>query len=506
VKWLRENPVWIAVGAVLIVFAGIVGLAAWGQKSQQRETGTATATAQAKLTRKMAVAGTFYPREAESLNTQLEKYLNAAPKKADLNPIRILIVPHAGLDYSGPVAGVGFKQIAGTEIKRVIILGSSHYHQFDEAAVIADGEWETPLGNVEIDDGLAKKIISPGQKIVDDRTVHLEEHSLEMEVIWLKKVLPDFKMVPILVSQPNEELISALAYRIAQNMDEQTLLVISTDLSHYPDYPTANKVDKMTIDAILSGNIETQVRSLPGVETTACGYESLRVGLKVAELLQLDLPQLLKYANSGDVTDNKDRVVGYAAIAIGSKEVKLQTPQLSEAARAEALEIAQTTLVNWVRDKKLPEEINVKNPILTEPLGAFVTINKNGSLRGCIGEFEPAKPLYQVIQEKTVDAASKDLRFNPVTPDELPEITLEISVMTPRQKINDWHQIKLETDGVVLVQGNRSGTFLPQVAKQTKWDLEEFLSELCSQKAGLPKNCYQQPTTEFYVYQAQVFD
>jgi hypothetical protein len=284
-------------------------------------------------------------------------------------------------------------------------------------------------------------------------------------------------------------------------------------LSHYPDYNTANSVDRKTIEAILTAGrpefeqkmAENAAAKQPGVETLACGFQALRVGLEVSQLLKLDPPILLKYENSGDVTSDKSRVVGYAAIGFTGQTVKFAVPEISAQAKKEALEIAHRTLVDFVTDKKLPGEITVKNPELNYPLGAFVTLRKNGDLRGCIGEFEPTRPLYKVIQQKTVDAASDDPRFTPVQASELPQITLEISVMTPRQKIGDWRQIRLGTDGVVIVQGNRSGTFLPQVATDTGWNLEEFLGELCIQKAGLSKNCYQDSKTEIYTYQAQVF-
>jgi AmmeMemoRadiSam system protein B/AmmeMemoRadiSam system protein A len=500
--------------AVVLGTAGVILLSLLWPQPGEKTKGTQEKKPEMAVVRKAAAAGSFYPAKREELDNKLTSLLNKATKKTT-GSLRILIAPHAGLDYSGETSAFAFKQIEGGDYNKIIVLGPSHYHQFDDAALIADGSWETPLGPVEIDNTLAQKILSPEQKIIADPSVHVEEHSLEVQVIWLKKILANFKIVPILVSQPSEELISALAFRIAQNMDEKTLLVVSSDLSHYPNYETANQVDRQTMEAILSGNrtgfeqkmAELAQKKQPGVETLACGYEALRVGLEVAELLKLDAPQLLKYENSGDVTTNKDRVVGYGAIGFTGGELKFYTPPLSEEAKKEALDIAKQTLTNYVVNKKFPEEIKaVKNSVLLEPLGAFVTLRKDGDLRGCIGEFEPAKPLYKVIQQKTIDAASRDYRFNPVTAEELPKITLEISVMTPRQKISDWHQIRLETDGVVLIQGNRSGTFLPQVAKDTKWNLEEFLSELCSQKAGLPKNCYQNPATEFYTYQAQVFE
>lgn len=503
---------------VIVIIGVLIAMTWWSQKLS----GVQTATTKKPVTetiRIMAVSGAFYPSDKNILDEQLDKYLNQAQKKSSTNPLRMMVVPHAGIDYSGETAAYAYKQIENDDYNKVILIGPSHYYAFTDAALLSVGEWETPWGNVPIDSDLAQKILSPDQNIIDDPSEYNNEHSIELQVNFLKKVLGNFKIVPILLSQPSDELISALAYRIALNMDDKTLIVISSDLSHYPDYETANRVDKQTIGAILSGDktiFEQKVAELtkqnnPNTVTYACGYEAIRVGLKIADLLNLDPGILFKYENSGDITaenipSDKSRVVGYGAIGFTGKISNLKIPQLSEEAKKEALNAAKQTLIDFVKNKTLPGDIPAFNQILNDPLGAFITLRKNGELRGCIGEFEPNKPLLKVIREKTVAAASTDPRFDPVTLNELPQITLEISVMTPRQKINDWHQINLGTDGVVVVQGNKSGTYLPQVATDTKWGLEEFLGHLCSEKAGLPTDCYKNPATQIYTYQAQVFE
>lgn len=460
-------------------------------------------------TRRMFAAGGFYPAKAKDLDSTISNLLSQAQRRISPERLRMLIVPHAGLSYSGRTAANAFKQLEGKKYTRVIVIGASHNYKFGHAALDDSEFWETPYGNVEIDKDLENKLLSSREKIIKDREVHIKEHSLELEVIFLKKVLSDFKIVPILVSQPSEELVSALAYKISRNMDDNTLLVVSTDLSHYPNYETANRVDRETIEAILTGKkleLERAFKANSGyVQTTACGYEALRIALKAGELLGLGEATLLRYENSGDVTDNKEKVVGYAVIGFYSGTIELKTLILSLEAKKEALEIAKTVLDNFVRFQKSPDKITPKNQELYEPLGAFVTLKNNGKLRGCIGEFEPSKPLYQVIQEKTIDAASRDRRFNPVTQSELESIDLEISVMEPKKLITDWRSIKLGTDGVVVSQGNKAGTFLPIVGRENKWSLEEFLSELCRQKAGLPADCYNNPATSIYKFSAQEF-
>lgn len=504
----------IVLEIVLVIFAVIIFIAAVSGASQTATNtdGDSGKVQSGQRVRNMAAAGIFYPDKKEGLETALDKYLAEVKKDQGLKKSRLLIVPHAGLEYSGNVAANAYKQIEGEQIKSVVIIGSSHVKGFTHAGIISEGVWETPEGPVEVDTALAEKIIDPKENILNDPTVHEKEHSLEMQIIWIKKLLPEAKIVPIMISTPTDELIYALAFRIAQNFDENTLLVISSDLSHYPDYDTAKNIDEQTIKAMLTGNKTefekrfAEIRTeFAGVQTPACGFEAIRVGLKAAELLNFDKPELLKYQNSGDVTNDKNRVVGYAAIRAKSEKIKLTVPHLDDQAQAEAAEIARKSLEATVNGQEILTE-QIKNRVLLEPLGAFVTLRKNGELRGCIGEFDPSKPLYKVIEEKTRDAAKNDPRFNPVTNDELKDIKIEISVMTPRIRLTDWKNIDLGQDGVVITAGNRSGTFLPQVAKETGWKLEEYLEQLCSQKAGLDKNCYLDPKTQFFTFRAQVFE
>ena len=344
-----------------------------------------------------------------------------------------------------------------------------------------------------------------------NESAHKSEHSLEVELPFLQQTLTDFKIVPILLGQTDDDFLASLAQAIAANFDDQTLLVISSDLSHYPDYQTANRVDNQTIEAIISGDLAkfAQIVSVnldqPGVETCACGQQAIKVGLIMANQLKLKQIKLLNYANSGDVTNDKTRVVGYASIGFFGQIPKIKTKGLlNSQQQQQLLAIARQTLEAYFQNGKIPD-IKVDDPGLSQALGAFVTLKKDDQLRGCIGEFEPKQPLYQVVWQKAIDAAIHDSRFMPVTKSELKDIMIEISVLSPRQKINDWQQIKLGQHGVVVKKGLRGGTFLPQVATETGWDLKTFLSNLCSQKAGLASDCYQDPDTEIFVFTAQVF-
>jgi len=458
-----------------------------------------------------SVAGKFYPSDKDKLSSQLDDYLSRADKLGYPGKLRVLIVPHAGIDYSGKTAAWGFKQLEGEEYSRVVLIGASHKKSFKQAAIYDQGVWQTPLGEVEIDAAWAANLIEPKLEILADHDPHNSEHSLEVELIFLQRVLADFKIVPILLSQPSDELIENLAQKIANYTDEQTLVVISTDLSHYPTKEIADQVDKETIEAILKNDrqvFENEVRehkakNYPDLATSACGYEAVRVGLEIAKILQINDIRLIGYENSGDVTGEETHIVGYASLGAWSED--LPDSALDESAKAEALKIARQTLEGYFSRQEI-SLLEPHNQILSRPLGAFVTLEKEGQLRGCIGRFEPKAPLYQVIQDMTLAAATEDKRFPPVTAAELPEIEIEVSVMTPRKKIDHWQEIELGRDGVVLQKGSISGTFLPQVAEEAGWSKEEFLAQLCSQKAGLSENCYKDPQVDLYVFEAQVFE
>jgi len=458
--------------------------------------------------RSPAVEGAFYPAEEGVLSSQIETFLANVPS-AEKRPT-ILIVPHAGYQYSGQVAAYGFKQLVNSRTDKVVLLGPSHQVPFEGAAIDDNGFWQTPLGQVAIDTDLASKMIASHKLIFAGSEYHRQEHSLEVEVPFLQKVLGSFKLVPILMGDKTEETINALVEILAKEFDSPMVLVVSSDLSHYPSYEDANKVDAKTIDAVLTGEVkqfdevisESINAGILNLSTCACGEGPIKVGMKLAERLGIDDIRLLKYANSGDVTGDKERIVGYAAIGFYQERIN---DELNHEEQKELLTIARSTLEHYIIDRKIPE-FEIVHPFLNRPLGAFVTLRKDGQLRGCIGQFEPDIPLWQVVRQKTIDAAVNDARFFPVAFEELDKIKIEISVLSPQRRIDDWREIELGKHGVVIKKGLRGGVFLPQVATENNWDLDKFMGELCSQKAGLPWDCWKKDDVDLYVFTAQVFE
>ena len=275
--------------------------------------------------RQPVVAGIFYPGEKEALVRQISEFLKQTPE-VKKQPV-ILIVPHAGYQYSGLIAAAGFKQLAEKGYSTVILLGVSHSAYFEGAALDENEAWKTPLGRVLIDKNLAKKIAEVDPRIFFSSPAHAQEHSLEVELPFLQLVLADFKIVPLLLGQADNEFLEVLADGLAKNITGDTLVVVSTDLSHYPPYEVANKVDRATIKAILSGDFQNfeattsaqMVKNYPGLETCACGEKAVGAGMILAKKLGEGEWKLLRYANSGDLAGEKGRVVGYGAIGYFGK-------------------------------------------------------------------------------------------------------------------------------------------------------------------------------------------
>lgn len=456
-----------------------------------------------KQVREPTVAGSFYPGNRKELNLLIDEYLSNAEPQEIKGSIKALIVPHAGYKYSGQIAAYGFKILIGKPINRVVLIGNSHQEYFDSISVWNNGYFKTPLGKVEIDEDFAGKLINSNSKIVFKESAHLKEHSLEVQLPFLQRVLSDFKIVPIILG--NQGNIDILIDALRNLIDDNTLFIASSDLSHYPNYKDAQYSDNKVIQAILSGKRENlqkmisdlEKQGISNLQTCACGQDAIEV---IMGLMDGSDGKLLKTANSGDVTKDKNKVVGYASIAFISNN----SSQLNEAEQKTLLNIAKQAVETYTRTNKIIE-VKETNVNLNKHQGAFVTLKKDNDLRGCIGIFESKEPLYQNVIDMAIAAANNDPRFSPVSKDELNDLEYEISVLSPLRKINSWKEIEIGRHGVEIKHGMRRGIFLPQVASENNWDLNTFMSVLCTQKAGLPADCWKNPETEIYVFTAQVF-
>ena len=464
-----------------------------------------------EIIREPTVAGEFYPEDKIQLSALIDNFLEKASLPEVKGEVIALIVPHAGYQFSGEVAAHAFKTLEGEQVDTVIIVGNSHHERFDGVSVFPKGVYKIPLGEVEIDSDLAQRIIQESDRIFFRESAHQLEHSIEVEIPFLQKTLKHFKIVPILFGNSQKDDWKILGDAILKHIKgKNVILIASSDLSHYPPYEVAKYADKKTIDAILTGDIEhfektiqeLQQENLPNAVTFACGSDAIKTVMYVARQLGASEIKLLKYANSGDSTGDKNRVVGYSAIGFFAER---RDHLLNKKEQERLLQIARESVETYIKEGKIPE-FSEDNPMLNQKLGAFVTIKKYGKLRGCIGEFSPTKePLYKVVSKMAIAAATKDIRFSPVKEEELDELEYEVSVLSEPQKIDNWRKIELGKHGVIIRQSLNQGVFLPQVADETGWSLEKFLSELCFQKAGLPPDCYKDKNTEIYTFTAKVF-
>ncbi len=482
---------------------------------------------QNKKVREPVVAGQYYPAESEKLAQQVDGFLAKAEKIKSEGKILGLIAPHAGYEFSGQVAAAAFAQLEGENIETVILIGNSHHQYFEGAAVYPEGYFKTPLGEVEVDAELAGKITDYNEKIKADIDPHEVEQILEVEIPFLQRTLKNFKIVPILFGNTPGNAAEIVAQAISQNIGNKNVLVVaSSDMSHYPPYEKAKYADKKTYEAILTGEVKTleaaiaqlEKEKITNTQTFLCSADAVKALMMVMKNLGAQDIKLLKYANSGDVSGgdppssrnmrdfgeaSESQVVGYGSIAFYGQR---PAGELNLAERERLIEIARQTVEAYATLGRAPV-LEEKLLALNQKLGAFVTLKKNDQLRGCIGVFtgENNLPLWQTVAEMAKAAAFSDPRFSPVGASELKDLEYEVSVLSPLERINDWRQIELGKHGVEIKKGTSSGVFLPQVATDTGWDLETFMGQLCSQKAGLPWDCWKDKNTEIYTFTAQVF-
>ena len=468
-----------------------------------------------KEIREPALAGSWYPGDPEILSRDVKRYLENAKKEKVDGEIVALVSPHAGYMYSGQVAAYAYKLIEGKSFDTVVVVGPSHRFPFKGASLWDRGGFRTPLGVVPVDDELSKKLMEKRKEIRFIPEAHNQENSLELQIPFLQTVLKSFKLVPIAMEPDwSWETCQYLASAIAETVrGKKVLLVASTDLSHYYTYNIAIELDRIFLNHIERFDIEGLNRDLKSNRTEACGGGPVVTIMLAAKTLGANQGKVLKYLNSGDVTGDRSRVVGYAAgvfyKTVGGKEKMKEEKKvgvdlgLNEEEKKTLHHIAKTVIENKARGKAVPE-FKIGSPILKENRGAFVTIQKKGQLRGCIGYIEGHGPLHKTIEEMAEAAAFRDPRFSPVKEKELPELDIEISVLTPLKRIKDVNEIQVGKHGIYIVRGMWAGLLLPQVATEYGWDRLAFLEHTC-QKAGLPPNAWKEKDIEIYIFSADIF-
>ncbi|HEY5900656.1 MAG TPA: AmmeMemoRadiSam system protein B [Burkholderiales bacterium] len=423
--------------------------------------------------RAAAVAGTFYPGEPGALAAELDELLGAGAEPSPrLGFPKALIVPHAGYIYSGPVAARAYEALGPARgiVRRVVMLGPVHRVAVRGLAVPTDEAFATPLGSVRIDHELLAQARRLPQVVVSD-IAHLQEHALEVQLPFLQRQLGEFTLAPFAVGMASVE-------EVAQVIDTlwggtETLIVISTDLSHYHPYAEARQIDGGTVRRIADFATDLD-------HEEACGATPLNGFLRTARKRGLAI-KLMAACNSGDTAGGKGQVVGYSSFALYEPGGEVALP----AAGSTLLGIARAA----IEAKLFGSARSFEAPWLEQAGATFVTLTRDGELRGCIGSLQAARPLRADVAENAVAAALGDPRFPPVTAAEWPGVRVEVSLLSQPKPLSFsdeadlLEQIQPGEDGLILEADGRRATFLPQVWESIP-DKRLFLREL-ARKAGL---------------------
>ena len=471
----------------------------------------------AKKVRPSPIAGAWYSSGRSHLHGELHEFLDDADRYEGSRPLA-LICPHAGYRFSGPTAAWAFRALEKERYDRVFILGPSHSHPLSGLGVGSWTHYDTPLGQVPIDLSAVERLTQHARIAVVEG-VDAKEHSVEMEVPFLQVAAMGSTIVPLVVGHLDAEGVEDVAGALRAEVGPGDLVVVSTDFAHVgprfgysPDVGEdeaagIRALDMGAFEAFASLDLARFLAYKEDTGITVCGYRPLAV-------LQAMLPEgavadLRHYDTSGRMTGDWANTVSYvAAVATGplwdGRGADLSTWRFGIAEQQTLLKLARDSILARLEGGGPP---GLSGYDITDEMrkdsGAFVTLTIGGHLRGCIGEIPSTRPLVEVVREHAVDAGFRDPRFSPLTRDEYGRIDIEISVLTPPVPVAGYKDIVLGRDGIYLINGMRRAVYLPQVAVEQGWTLDETLTSL-ARKAGLSSDGWKNGAT-FEVFQAQVF-
>jgi AmmeMemoRadiSam system protein B/AmmeMemoRadiSam system protein A len=463
--------------------------------------------------REAGVAGSFYPADPAALTAMMDGMLAGAAQPTIKDPILAVVAPHAGYQYSGPVAAYTYGALKGRKYSRVVVIAPSHFESFDFTSIYDGDAYVTPLGTVHVDKAFAAQLAKMNSTMHLSGRGHIAtsagaEHAIEVQLPWLQHVLGDFQLVPIVMGDQSYENSRALGVALAKLIQGgDTLIVASSDLSHYHPYDEAVKIDHKTLHALEAWDYFSMSRNFQTRVWEACGGAPIVAAMIAAEHMGANQAQVLKYANSGDTAGDHSRVVGYSADVFVKTQGRksAETPfSLSDQEKSELLALARKSVEHAVTNRKSYEPPASSTEALNQERGAFVTLKKEGQLRGCIGYTSAMEPLYRTVRDTATLAALRDPRFPPVSVAELPQLQYEISVLSPLRRAVDIHQIQVGQHGLLMKNGDNEGLLLPQVPVEQKWDRETFLEETC-RKAGMNSSCWKSEDTDIFLFTAVVF-
>ena len=466
-------------------------------------------------------SGMFYPGEHADLENMISGFIEQADISGIQGEVVAIVSPHAGYQYSGATAGFGFKAIMNKGFNTVIVVAASHRYRFKGLSVLDRDAYSTPLGKAYIDKDITRKLLLYDESIKYYPQPFLNENSTETQIPFIQYALPGAKIVVVLTGDQSYDtcllLRDALYSVIGDRKD--IVIVASTDLSHFSDEKRARLVDTSVIRQIERFSPEELFIYISGMQPkdAPCGSMALVSTILAARKLGADRIDVLRYATSADITGDKSSVVGYMSAAIvktgseklNDKQYQQQTEHdmdnlLNVSQKRRLLEIAKSSIEHYIKTGKRAS-FQESDRVLNDEMGAFVTLHKDSRLRGCIGNIIGKGPLYITVADMAVESAVNDPRFTPLKQEELEDIDIEISVLSPLKKIDDPEKIVMGKHGVLVKSGFQSGVYLPQVATETGWSRDEFMDSLCMHKAGIPKDSWRSGGCDIYIFSAEVF-
>ncbi len=415
-------------------------------------------------------AGYFYPGTAESINDMLSVFIQKdVPRKNAIG----LLVPHAGYQYSGAVAGAAFSTINIPDT--AIIIGPSHSGMGKPFSVMASGTWRTPLGDVEIDSGLSQAIISCSSYLEADELAHVQEHAIEVHLPFLQYLHPGIKIVPVILAGAPPAVYREIGRDIARTIQQagyEVLIVASGDMTHYEPEAVARDKDMKAVEAMLELNENKLAERYKKLHITMCAFGPVMVLMSAARELGVSSSEMVKYATSGDATGDREAVVGYAGVVFLKNN---QDP---------FVKLGRETVEKWVIEQK---EMSPPASIPTEMqsrAGVFVSIHKKtGELRGCIGTFEPQQAnVAEEIIANAISAATRDPRFPAIRRHELADLDFSVDILTEPEPVTGVEDLNPKRYGVIVASGWRRGLLLPDLEGV---DTPEQQISICRQKAGI---------------------
>jgi len=520
----KQLKKWLVSGSLLVLVIVLLGIAAvffWKAYAPKE----APAKPAKVVLRSLLTKRGWYTADANALSKQIEGFFQKAEVKP-INNVIALILPHAGYQFSGQTAVMAIKT-ADKKYKRIVIIGPSHAVPMEEVLSVPRAtHYETPLGQIPLDvdfvNNLLKYSMFQNVPRAHKYDYGFQEHSVQIELPLLQHGQKDFKLVPIVAGSCSLETISKAGTILRSLVDQETLVIISSDFVHYghrfsyvpftenvPD--EIRKVDMGAYEYIARLDSEGFLEYKRKTMAPICGYIPIAVLLSM--LSEPVKAELINYTTSGELTGDFTNCVSYLSIAFSGAwqncpqiEPQASAPELTGEDKRQLLTLARKTIVYALRNRRVPQasELDVTiSDTMRCPRAAFVTLKKNSQLRGCIGDIFPQRPLYKSVILNAINACVNDRRFPVVAETECKDIAIEISALTVPEPVALPDDIVIGTDGVVLNKDGHSAVFLPQVAPEQGWDVNQMLTQL-SLKAQLPPDAWKEGA-RFLVFQAVVF-